>query len=622
MNRSLSSKDIILKFLPFLWQDKSFKIRVAIFIALALIPITVLLNIGLPILFRDIINKLSGQIKSSEQIVLVLIFSYGFFWTLNAIAEKLREMFFFKPILQAVTDYSLTVFKHLHALGLRFHLGRQTGKVTTAIEYSQLAITMVITNILFRIIPRILEVILAFLVIWYLYGSFYAAIMLGTIAVYICWSLFTSPIIMDRQREWMKVNDFAAARFVDGLLNFETTTYFNRHEYEMNTIKKLHVILDRTIIKLLSTTLLVQIVQSLIVGVGLILITYYAGKGVLAHTMRLGDFVLINGYLLQFLGPLYEVGMHIQRTKTALVDVEPSTELLMEHAETRDLQKLPPLILKKSKAPEISFENVFFSYQENVPALENLNFIIEPGSTAAIVGPSGSGKSTILRLILRFFDPTSGCIKIQHQNIQDLNPDSIRKIIGVVPQDIALFNDTLEYNLRYGNFKVTQNELEQILAITKLDTMVKQIPQGLDTLVGERGLKLSGGERQRIALARALLRHPAILIFDEATSSLDVMTEKAIQDNIAQSGSNTTSIMIAHRLSTIVNSDKILVLNQGRVVEQGRHHELLQHKGLYAALWYKQRVQEEERDNHDRIKDDRIKNDHSNDLHGSGDHAS
>lgn len=596
MKRTLSSKDIIFRFLPFLWQDKSFKLRIAIIFALALIPITVLLNIGLPILFREIINALSGQIKSPEQIVLVLIFSYGFFWTLNAVAEKLREMVFFKPILKAVTDYSLTVFKHLHSLSLRFHLGRQTGKVTTAIEYSQLAITMVITNILFRIIPRILEVVLAFAVIWYLYGSYYAVIMLGTIAVYIGWGLFTSPIIMDRQREWMKVNDFAAARFVDGLLNFETTTYFNRHDYEINTIKKLHLVLDKTIIKLLLTTLLVQIVQSLIIGIGLILITYSAGQDVLNQTMRLGDFVLINGYLLQFLGPLYEVGMHIQRTKTALVDVEPSTELLMERAEVTDKASLTPLILEKplekSKAPEIRFENVIFSYQENVPVLDNLTFLVEPGSTVAIVGPSGSGKSTILRLILRFFDPNSGCIKINDHNIQTLNPDSIRKIIGVVPQDIGLFNNTLEYNLRYGNFNVTQDALEEILVVTKLDAMVKQIPQGLDTLVGERGLKLSGGERQRIALARALLKRPAILIFDEATSSLDVMTEKAIQDNIASSGSNTTSIMIAHRLSTIVNSDKILVLNQGKVVEQGTHHELLQHKGLYAALWYKQRIQD------------------------------
>lgn len=587
-NPTVSGRDIITRFLPFLWKDKSFKLRLGIVLALALIPVTIVFNLGLPILFREIINELSDRIKTTESVVLTLIFAYGFFWTFGVIAEKLREMVFFRPIGRAITEYSITVFKHIHTLSLRFHLGRQTGKITTAIEHAQLAIAMVITNILFRIGPTIIELLLAFTIIGYLYGLFYAGLLIGTLITYFSWTLLTTNLLLKRQREWAKVNGLSSARFVDGLFNIETVNYFNRHDYEIETARKLHKVLDSTIIKLMLTTSFVGIVHTGIIGVGLILITYFAGMDVLHHKFRLGDFILINGYVLQFLSPLYELGHRVQETRHFLTEIEPSAELLME--EKRDEKnRLPALRIDKA---EISFEKVCFSYLPERQILIDLTFKVAAGSTVAIVGPSGCGKSTIARLILRLFEINSGCIKIDNQNIQTVDPQSIRQVTGVVPQDIALFNNTLRYNLCYGTFDANDQEIDEIVRVTHLDILVKKLPLGLNTPVGERGLKLSGGERQRIALARALLKRPAILIFDEATSSLDVKTEQAIQKNIKSTSKNITTLMIAHRLSTVVDADLILVLNQGNISEQGTHKQLLKQHGLYAALWHKQRFQE------------------------------
>jgi ABC-type transport system involved in Fe-S cluster assembly fused permease/ATPase subunit len=581
----VSAYDIIIRFVPFLWKDKGFKLRCQIVLALALIPFTIVLNLGLPIIFKEIINQLHDKFNTTESVVLLLIFSYSFIWTIETLAVKFREMVFFRPICHAITDYSITLYKHLLALSLRFHLGRQTGKITTAIESSQLAIAMVITNILFRIAPALIELLVAIVIIGYLYGIFYVGLLITTFIGYVGWWLLSQERQVKTMRNWKEQDSKATARFVDGLLNIETVKYFNRHEYEIETASSLLKSLTNLAMNNCAKLAQIQLVYAGIAAVCLGLSTYYSALDVISHKLILGDFILINSYVILFFSPLYAVSGHIYNTKISLTRIEASTELLMEEQGLEQQQSLPALVISKA---EVSFEQVSFGYFIDTPIVKNLTFKIPSGDTVAIVGPSGCGKSTIARLLLRLFDQNSGSIIIDGQNIQACDPRSVRQAIGCVPQDIVLFNNTLRYNLCYGTFNCSDAEVDQIIKITQLQTFIQDLPLGLNTPVGERGLKLSGGERQRIAIARALLKRPSILVLDEATSSLDVKTEKAINESIAINSKNTTALIIAHRLSTIIAADQIIVLDKGGLAEQGTHNQLLQQAGLYAQLWKQQ----------------------------------
>lgn len=588
-NTKIPGFDLIIKFIPFLWRNQTFRLRLMIICALLLIPITIAMQLGLPVILRDIINQLNDKFNSSEKVVLLLIFAYGFFWTLSTITQKLREIVFYKPIGHAITDYSLTVFKHLHTLSLKFHLGRQTGKITSAIDKSQLAIAMVITNVFFRIAPLIIEILFMFVIIGYLYGLFYAGLLIITVLVFTLWGFIAFNLVSKVQRAWNEVDGRSTARFVDGLLNIETVKYFNRHDHEIAISRQLNQLLGVFAVKAQSTFTFVQMVYGLIIAVGLGFSTYFSAMAVLNGFFTLGDFILINSYIMLFLGPLYQLTGHIYNTMYNLRRMEPAAELLQEEHGVEQKNILPELIVHKG---EIKFENVGFEYLTEVPLIKNLTFTVPAGNTIAIVGPSGCGKSTIARLLLRLFDPTSGKILIDNQDIQTCDRNSVRKYIACVPQDIALFNNTLRYNLCYGVFNCSDEDLETIIKLTMLYDFIQILPQGLNTMVGERGLKLSGGERQRIALARALLKHAPILVLDEATSSLDVKTEQNIQDNILNAAKQTTSVIIAHRLSTIVSADQILVMDKGSIVESGTHTQLLYENGLYAKLWQQQRNKE------------------------------
>jgi len=585
-NTVVSGTKILIKFLPFLWKNKSLGIRLGVVVALLLIPVTIAINLCIPIIFKDIINSLNDKFNTTESVVLLLICSYGLLWTLSAMADKVREMVFFWPICRAITDYSLTVFKHIQDLSLKFHLGRQTGKITTAIDSSQLAIAMVITNILFRMLPILLEIILAFVIIGYLYGMFYASILIATVITYLIWGAITQPIELKISRRFTEIEGQGTARIVDNLLNIETVKYFNNHEPELKIAQRFHMLLTTLAIRNTVIYNTIRIVYAAIVATGLGLMSYYAAIDVIQHKFKLGDFILINSYVILFLVPLYDLTGLMINTKFNLARIEPSAELLNEKREIEHYIVLPKLEISQA---ELSFENVNFSYLPEISILKNLSFKVPSGSTVAIVGPSGCGKSTIARLILRLFDADSGHIKIDNQDIQQCDPNSIRAVIGCVPQDIALFNNTLRYNICYGTFTCSDQEVTEMTRITQLQSFIQQLPLGLDTQVGERGLKLSGGERQRIALARALLKRPSIIVLDEATSSLDMNTEQAIHDNIAQAAKEITTVIIAHRLSTIVDADQIIVLDNGQVAEQGTHNQLLEKEGLYAQLWRQQR---------------------------------
>lgn len=583
-----STREVILNFLPFLWQQKSLKLRIAVVIAFLLIPFTIALNLVLPIIFKEIIDAIRYKLNTSESILLTLILCYSILWTVANSASKLREMVFFRPVCHAITAYSMAVFNHLHNLNLNFHLGRATGKVTTAINSAQLALAMVITNVLFRILPTISEIVIALIIICYLCGSYYALILTCTLLVLIICGFKLNKIIDDMGNRWSQIDGQNTSRFVDSMLNIETVKYFNRTAYEISEATKANVTIRNMAIEYMVTTRSIQIAFTCILGIGFGLAAYHAANSVMQQQMSLGDFTLITSYVLLFFAPMYELITLTSDTVYHTGKIAIAQSLLDDKQDLEPSTNAPNLQITDG---EISFEKVAFSYLENSLILQDLTFTIPSGSTFAIVGPSGCGKSTIARLLLRFFDPTTGCIKIDQQIVEECNPQSVRQALACVPQDIALFNNTLRFNICYGSFDCNDADIEEILRVTELNNFVHKLPDGLNTQVGERGLKLSGGERQRVALARALLRRTKILILDEATSSLDVNTERAINHNLAVVSKRITTLIIAHRLSTIVDADQIIVLNNGAVAERGTHHELLKVNGLYAALWNQQREQ-------------------------------
>jgi ABC-type transport system involved in Fe-S cluster assembly fused permease/ATPase subunit len=527
---TVSGYQIVSRFIPFLWKDKSLKLRLEVIFALLLIPFTIALNLILPIIFKQIINNINDKLATTELIIMTLIFSYSILWTVETCATKFREMVFFRPICHAITDYSITVFKHLHTLNLRFHLGRETGKITTAIDDAQRAIAMVITNVLFRIVPLVAGVAMAFIILGYLYGKYYVTILSITLLIFIVCGYFANNVIDKLGQTWSKLEGYATGKFIDSLLNIETVKYFNRTSYEIASATKWHRKIGNEAIRALTIMRSLQIMLTCLIAIGLFFTSYRAADSVLQHKLLLGDFVLISSYVILFFGPMYDLMMLISDTIYMTTRIAPAASLLAETKELEPSAGLPDLQLQAGK---IIFDNVCFGYSPEMPLLKNLTFTIPAGSTFAIVGPSGCGKSTITRLLLRLFDPSIGTIKIDDQIIEQCNPYSVRQAISCVPQDIALFNNTLRFNICYGSFDCTNEDINEILKTTELEDFIQRLPDGLETLVGERGLKLSGGERQRVALARALLTRSKILVMDEATSSLDVNTEREINTNMA-----------------------------------------------------------------------------------------
>ena len=495
---------------------------------------------------------------------------------------ELREVVFARVTQQAVRRIALQVFEHLHALSLRFHLDRQTGGLTRDIERGTRGVSSLVSFTLYSILPTLLEVglVLTWLIVHY--EIWFAVITVTALAVYVIYTVLVTNWRTNFRRTMNDLDSRANTRAVDSLLNYETVKYFNNERYEAERYDRSMTRWQEAAIKNQTSLSVLNIGQSLIISIAVTLMVWRATVGVVEGRMTLGDLVLVNAFMIQLYIPLNFLGVLYREIKQSLADMERMFGLMAEHREVDDRPGAHPL---RVNAGEVRFEGVSFAYDSARPILRGIDLAMPAGKTTAVVGSSGAGKSTLSRLLYRFYDIDRGVIRIDGQDIRDVTQTSLRAAIAIVPQDTVLFNDTLGYNIRYGRPDATEQELLQAAHAAHLSGLLAQLPQGLDTLVGERGLKLSGGEKQRVAIARALLKRPKIMVFDEATSSLDSESEQAIQREIREIAQGRTTLVIAHRLSTIVEADQILVIEAGRLVERGRHAELLVREGRYAELW-------------------------------------
>jgi ATP-binding cassette subfamily B protein len=520
-----------------------------------------------------------------------LLIAYGLLRLSVSAFTELRELVFAEATQGAAKRIALETFEHLHRLSLRFHLERQTGGMSRDIERGVRGIESLIAYSLYSIVPTLIEVLLVLTILGVKFDKWYAIITLLALATYI---YFTVTITEWRTKFRKQVNEFdsnAHSRAIDSLLNYETVKYFGNEGFEAKrydeNLDKLRV----ARIKAQNSLSALNIGQQIIIAVALVGMLWRATQGVVDGRMTLGDLVMINAFMIQLYIPLNFLGVIYREIKQSLTDLERMFELLEKQREVADAPEAKELHL--AQPPEVRFEKVVFAYEADRPILHGISLTIPAGKTVAVVGPSGSGKSTLARLLFRFYDVQDGAIRIDGQEIKQLTQDSVRRAIGIVPQDTVLFNDTVYYNIAYGQTSASKTQVEEAARSARIHDFIVSTPQGYDTMVGERGLKLSGGEKQRVAIARTLLKNPSILIFDEATSALDSSNERAIQTELRDASHNKTTLVIAHRLSTVVDAHEIIVLDQGHVVERGTHAELLAAQGRYAHMWSLQQSQED-----------------------------
>lgn len=564
--------------IPYLWAYKG-----RVLFALACLIAAKGANVTVPIVFKGIIDALTITPEQSFIVVpAALLLAYGVLRLSNSLLTELREIVFARVTQQAVRRISLQVFRHLHALSLRFHLERQTGGLTRDIERGTRSINSLISYALYSILPTLVEIGLVIGILLINYDAIFALVTSATLGIYIVYTVMVTNWRTTLRRHANELDSAANASAIDSLLNFETVKYFNNEEYEARRYDEQIDRWTRAQLKNQYSLSFLNIGQAVIVSTGVTLIMWQAAARVATGEMTIGDIVLVNAFLIQLYIPLNFLGVIYRELRQSLTDIERMFGLLHSHKEIADA---PDAVALLPGPATVRFENVGFAYEQERQILEDVDFEVAAGSTVAIVGHSGSGKSTLARLLYRFYDVQSGAIRINGHDLRALTQASLRSAIGIVPQDTVLFNDTLFYNIRYGRPDASREEVEAAAQAAQLTDFISRLPAGYDTRVGERGLKLSGGEKQRVAIARALLKNPAILIFDEATSALDSRTEKAIQAQIERAAAGRTAIVIAHRLSTIMDADEIIVLDQGRIVERGRHARLLAHDGDYARMW-------------------------------------
>jgi ATP-binding cassette, subfamily B, heavy metal transporter len=592
---------IVRHLLPFVWPKGRPDLRLRLVLAaLALIAAKVV-TIAMPLAYKAAVDALTAfsssagapvQAVQAAAIPLTLILAYGAARIAMTGFVQLRDVLFTRTGQHATRVLATDTFRHVHDLSLRFHLERKTGGLSRVLERGKVSIDLIIRMGIFNLVPTMLEVTFVCLLFGFYFGWQLVAIVLAMIAIYAWFSFFFSEKRIAIRREYIEADTEASTKAVDSLLNYETVKYFGNEEWEAQRFDRSMARYERASIKTYNSLAVLNSGQAVIFTGGMVLSMLFAARGLARGTMTVGDFVLVNAVFIQLYQPLNFMGMIYRELKQALVDIEAMFKLLAENPEIKDKPDAKPLAVAKGA---IRFENVHFAYEEARPILRGVDFEVPAGHMVALVGPSGAGKSTISRLLYRFYDVKAGRILIDGQDIREVTQSSLRAAIGIVPQDTVLFNDTIQYNIRYGRVDASDEEVEEAAGLAQIDGFIQQLPLGYKSMVGERGLKLSGGEKQRVAIARTILKAPPILMLDEATSALDSFTEKEIQASLDRIAKDRTTLVIAHRLSTVIHADTILVMDKGQIVERGSHLSLLAAGGLYAGLWARQREAEEAR---------------------------
>lgn len=572
---------------PYLLEFKS---RVAT--ALVCLIMAKLAAIGLPYVLKYTVDSLNTKDAATGLVAvpLALIVAYGTLKLLNVIIGEVRDTLFGRVTERAMRRMGLRVFNHLHDLDLSFHLNRQTGGLSRDIERGTSGISFLMRFMVFNIGPTLLEILIVTGLLFFQYGLSFATIILASVIAYVAYSMKATNWRTRFVHAMNQADSSTHSRAVDSLLNFETVKYFSNEAYEANRYDNNLADWEQARRKNRLSLFALNGGQAFIIAVAMTAMLANAAYGVARGDMTIGDFVLINAFTMQIFMPLNFLGFVYREIRGSMANIDNMFALLDTRSSVQDEDNAPPLNITRG---EICFENVSFSYRDDRPILKNISFTIKPGEKVAIVGASGAGKSTLVKLLFRFYDTRSGRILIDGQDIRKVSQQSLRERLGIVPQDTVLFNDTLLENIRYGNPDASEADIEQAIRTAHLDSFIAQLPEKGETRVGERGLKLSGGEKQRVAIARAVLKNPPVLLFDEATSSLDSGAERAIMEALSELASGHTTIMIAHRLSTITDAGNILVLKQGELAEQGTHQELLMQQGEYARLWTLQQKQED-----------------------------
>ncbi|MBB90752.1 MAG: metal ABC transporter permease [Magnetovibrio sp.] len=578
---------------PYLWPAGETALRMRVVLAVLFLAAAKGASVAVPYIYKQTIDALDVKQGALIAVPVMALIAYGVARVLSQALGELRDAVFAKVAQRAIRQAGLKTFRHLHRLSLRFHLDRKTGGVSRAVERGTKGIEFLLRFMLFNIVPTLVEVVLTCGILWYLFGIWMALVAFLTIGIYIFWTLAVTEWRIQFRRTMNDTDNEANTKAIDSLLNFETVKYFGNEDHESRRFDKALARYEDAAVKSNTSLALLNIGQGAIIAVGLTMIMWMAADGVVAGTMTIGDFAMVNAYLIQLYMPLNFLGFVYREIKQSLIDMEQMFRLLDENPEVADSPGAVPLAIKGG---ELRFENVSFAYDARREVLNDISFTVPAGKTVAIVGPSGSGKSTISRLLFRFYDVSGGRITIDGQDVRDLTQVSLRAAIGMVPQDTVLFNDTVFYNIAYGRPGASPAEVEGAARTAQIHDFIMALPDGYQSTVGERGLKLSGGEKQRVAIARTVLKAPAILIFDEATSALDSRTEQDIVKALKTVSKDRTPVTVAHRLSTVVDADEILVLEAGRIVERGSHPDLLAMNGRYADMWARQQQQEKARE--------------------------
>ena len=572
--------------LPYLW---AYKWRVLL--ALSFLVGAKLANVSVPLVLKELVDRLTANPLSPTSLMVLpvsVLLAYGLLRLSTTLFTELREFVFAKVTQRAVRTIALKVFRHLHALSLRFHLNRQTGGMTRDIERGTRAVSSLVSFALFSILPTLLEIGCVLTYLFLQYDKWFAIITIVALVTYIVFTIAVTEWRTHFRRTMNDLDSKASTKAIDSLINYETVKYFGNEEYEAQRYDQGLQSYEHAAVKSQTTLSMLNAGQSFIIATAVTLILWRAAQGVIDKTMTLGDLVLVNAFMIQLYIPLNFLGVLYREIKQSLADMEKLFNLLDQNKEIADKENAPTLQLHGQGSPDVVFQQVNFSYEEKRQILFDVNFKIAAGTTTAVVGHSGSGKSTLSRLLFRFHDIQSGSIQIGGQNIMDITQHSLRQAIGIVPQDTVLFNDTIGYNIAYGQPGATHDDVVAVAKAAYIHEFIESLPDGYDTMVGERGLKLSGGEKQRVAIARTLLKNPVVMIFDEATSALDSKSEQMIQAQLKQIAKSRTSLVIAHRLSTIVDAQQILVMDKGRIIERGTHPELMAMAGAYAQMWERQ----------------------------------